>query len=77
MADCIIVGCDLHKKNMLVKIAADREKPVQRSFRNNRKGRQVMVQALVRMAMMRRLAIWLWHAARKAQRPQAPAADPS
>ena len=36
MGKCIMVGCDLHDKNMLLKIAQGRGKVVKRSYRNHR-----------------------------------------
>jgi transposase len=40
---CIIVGCDVHSKNTLLKAAADRDEPVTRLFRSNRRGRAKML----------------------------------
>jgi transposase len=40
---CIIVGCDVHVKEMLLKLGADREEPHQRTFRNTHRGRQQML----------------------------------
>jgi len=51
---CIIVGADVHVQSILVKAAADRDEPVQRSYRNTASGRTG-------------LANKLWHRARKAQ----------
>ena len=39
----IIVGCDMHEENLLLKIAAGREEPATRSFRNRRKSRKRMI----------------------------------
>jgi transposase len=43
---CIIVGCDVHVKEMLLKVGVDQEKPHQRKFRNTRRGRQQMLAML-------------------------------
>lgn len=45
-AEYIIVGCDLHEENLLLKIAADREEPEQCSYRNRRKSRKRMIEEL-------------------------------
>lgn len=45
-AEYIIVGCDLHEQNLLLKIAADREEPEIRAIRNNRKNRKRMIAEL-------------------------------
>lgn len=50
MAKCIMVGCDLHDKNMLLKIAGDRGKPKKRSYQNNASGRKAMITALKKQA---------------------------
>jgi transposase len=50
MGQFIIVGCDLHARNMLVKYAVDREKPLKRSLRNTRRGRQTLVRMLRRLS---------------------------
>ena len=50
MADCIMVGCDLHDKSMLLKIAEDRAKPVVRSWGTDRSAREAMMADLKRRA---------------------------
>ena len=50
MGKCIMVGCDLHDKNMLLKIAEDRGKPKKRSYQNNASGRKAMITALKKRA---------------------------
>lgn len=42
MAEFIIVGLDVHDKNMLMKVAADGASPETRSFANTRDGRRAM-----------------------------------
>jgi len=43
VAHCIIIGADVHVKSILVKAAADRDEPVQRSFRNTVSGRTALL----------------------------------
>lgn len=43
MAKCIMVGCDLHDKSMLLKIAVDRGKPVTRSWQTDNWARRAMI----------------------------------
>jgi transposase len=50
MANCILVGCDLHDKSMLLKIAEDRGEPVVRSWGTDRSARQAMMADLRRWA---------------------------
>lgn len=50
MGKCIMVGCDLHDKNMLLKIAQGRGKAVRRSYRNDTSGRKAMITALKKRA---------------------------
>jgi transposase len=47
MAKFIMVGCDLHDKSMLLKIAVDRSKPVARSWGTNAPARQAMTKDLL------------------------------
>jgi transposase len=42
----ILVGCDLHDRNMLLLVSCEREAPVKRSFRNNAEGRRAMLHFL-------------------------------
>src|SRR4051794_39879378 len=44
------VGCDLHDRNMLLKLAAGMDEPQQRSFGNDCEGREAMVQHLIDFA---------------------------
>lgn len=46
MKKSILVGCDLHDRNMLVLAACQREAAVKRSFRNDSAGRQAMLHFL-------------------------------
>jgi transposase len=48
MAEFIIVGLDVHDKNMLMKIAADGATPDMRSFANSRDGRRALLSELRR-----------------------------
>ncbi|NQT54046.1 IS110 family transposase [bacterium] len=56
MAQCIIVGCDLHTKSLLLKYAADREAPAQASFANTRRERARMLGLLRTQAARHRAA---------------------
>jgi len=47
MVQCIMVGCDLHDKSMLLKIGVGREKPVVRSWGTDRAARGAMIQDLL------------------------------
>jgi transposase len=46
MAKCIMVGCDLHDKSMLLKIAEDQGKPIVRSWGTDASSRGAMVRYL-------------------------------
>jgi transposase len=46
VAQCIIVGCDLHTRSLLLKYAADRDAPSQATFANTRQGRKAMLARL-------------------------------
>jgi transposase len=50
MANYIMVGCDLHDKTMLLKIAEGRGKAQTRSYRNTPEGRKAMIAALKKQA---------------------------
>jgi transposase len=50
MKEHIMVGCDLHDKNMLIKVAHDRGKPAQESFGNTIGGRKRMIHVLKKQA---------------------------
>lgn len=50
MEKLILVGCDLHDKNMLLKIAVGVEVAAKRSFQNNPAGRSAMSEELKRRA---------------------------
>jgi transposase len=50
MANCIMIGCDLHDKSMLLKIAADREKPILRTWGTDASARRAMIADLRRRA---------------------------
>jgi transposase len=43
MAKCIMVGCDLHDKSMLLKIAEDQGQPIVRSWSTDASARRAMV----------------------------------
>lgn len=43
MAQCIMVGCDLHDKTMLLKIAVNQGKPMVRSWGTNASARRAMI----------------------------------
>lgn len=45
-----IVGCDLHDRSLLLKIAAGMDTPQQRSFVNDSQGRQEMIEMLIEFA---------------------------
>ncbi len=46
MSDCIMVGCDLHDKSMLLRIAVDRGQPVTRTWGTSLSARQRLVEWL-------------------------------
>ncbi len=50
MSEVTIVGCDLHDRNMLLKFAVSRDEPRQKSYRNDRTGREEMIEALIQFA---------------------------
>jgi transposase len=50
MVKCIMVGCDLHDKSMLLRIAVDRAQPVTRSWGTDTPARRAMVADLRRRA---------------------------
>jgi transposase len=50
MAKCIMVGCDLHDKTMLLMIAEGRDRALKRSYDNNPSGRKAMIAALKKRA---------------------------
>lgn len=43
MEKCILVGCDLHDKTMLLKIACGKDEPQKRTFENSVDGRKAMI----------------------------------
>ena len=49
MAHPIMVGCDLHDRNMLLKVAVGRGSPFQMSFSNTWEGRERMISRLLEM----------------------------
>lgn len=50
MNQITIVGCDLHDRSMLLRLAAGMNEPQQRSFANDWEGRDAMVQHLIDFA---------------------------
>jgi transposase len=50
MEHCIIAGCDVHVKSILVMAAGDREAPVRRTFANTQRGRARLVHWLSQWA---------------------------
>ena len=46
MSKCIMIGCDLHDKDMILKLAKGKEKPVTLHFQNNRSGRKKLLAEL-------------------------------
>lgn len=50
MATCIMTGCDLHDKSMLLRIAVDLDQPITRSWGTGALARQAMVADLRRRA---------------------------
>jgi len=49
MNKVIMVGADVHDKNILVKVSLGKEQPREKSFANNCSGREVMYRYLMRM----------------------------
>ena len=47
----IMIGCDLHDKNMRLKIGVDRAEPVTRTVANTELGRRALIEELNRKAM--------------------------
>ena len=50
MAKCIMVGCDLHDRSMLLRIAADQGQPVTRTWGSDASARRAMMADLQRRA---------------------------
>ena len=50
MRKVIMIGCDLHDKTMLLKIATDRQEPSTRSVKNTQTGRVAMIRDLKALA---------------------------
>lgn len=50
MDKCIMIGCDLHDRSLMLKIATGPEKPAKRSFSNDPDGRAAMLADLRRRA---------------------------
>lgn len=50
MSKTTMIGCDLHDRNLLLKVAVGRSKPCQMEFRNDSKGRCKMITALKKTA---------------------------
>lgn len=50
MDKTIMIGCDLHEQNMLLKIAVGRGEPETRLWRNTRAGRWALREDLARRA---------------------------
>lgn len=51
MQECILAGCDLHDKTMLVKVAEGREEPEKYSWTNTPGGRGAMVKKLQQLSL--------------------------
>jgi transposase len=51
MGECIVVGCDLHEKTMLLKLACGRGAAVRATWRNTTAGQEAMVEDLKRRAL--------------------------
>jgi len=51
MRKVIMIGCDLHDKAMLLKIAEGREEPETRSVKNTAAGRKTMIRDLKKRAV--------------------------
>lgn len=54
MSQVIMVGCDLHDRTMLLKVAVGQEKPQQLKYDNDRAGRRRMISRLKGLAEKRR-----------------------
>jgi transposase len=54
MSNCIMIGCDLHKKTMVLKYTVDRGAIQSQTFANDRPGRQTLVQAFHRLQQEQR-----------------------
>jgi transposase len=50
MSQITMIGCDLHDRNMLLKVAVGRGKPIQLEIRNDSKGRCKMITSLKKIA---------------------------
>ncbi len=50
MSEDTIVGCDLHDRSMLLKVAIGKQKPAQKSFLNDCDGRHAMTEYLFQFA---------------------------
>ena len=50
MTQVTMTGCDLHDRNMLLQTAVGKQKPEQKSFRNDSLGREVMITYLLQRA---------------------------
>ena len=50
MSKVIMVGCDLHDRSMLIRLAVDQAKPEQASFSNDSLGRGLLVERLQQLA---------------------------
>ena len=50
MSNCILVGCDLHDRTMLLQIAQSDKAPSKRSFGTDRESRQAMIEHLKQRA---------------------------
>lgn len=46
MSEVTIVGCDLHDRSMLLKVAIGKQEPEQKAFLNDGDGRRVMIEYL-------------------------------
>ena len=51
MEKCILVGCDLHDKTMLLKIACGQDAPQKRAFENSADARKAMLADLKKRAV--------------------------
>ena len=54
MQNVIMIGCDLHDKNMLLKIAVNREAPIQKIVANTAEERKKMIEELQALAQKAR-----------------------
>ncbi len=50
MSKVIMIGCDLHDRSMLLKVAVDTGSPQQLSYENDAAGRRRMIQRLKGLA---------------------------